>query len=64
MAAMSMPEPEASSRDTQAEALVDDDDLVLSTSTLAALQARCLQTCISSLRSALAKAACCLLATC
>ena len=43
MTATAMPEPEASSRDTQAEALVDDDDLVLSKSTLAALQARCLQ---------------------
>ena len=44
MAATSSPETEASSRDLQAEALRDDDDLVLSSSTLAALQACCLQT--------------------
>ena len=42
-AATSVPEPQASSRDMQAEALSDDDDLVLSRSTLAALQACCLQ---------------------
>ena len=62
MAATSLPESEARSRgkDAHAEALSDNDDLVLSSSTLAALQACCLQICNFGWQGfSVAKAACC-----